>query len=577
MNVFRRMSIKLGLAPPSNSPTSTNTATTTTNTTTATLSPLHDEFGDELLRQTNSSNNQERRASRRMSLRKSIGKLFSGGGNHSPNSSASASSGTSSGNGDRNSASSSNSFGRLSLRKNSIKYKSGHRSGGGGDSSGGGFGFNVLTDMLQWYDQGVQQLEVERDYAGAIRNFDKVLQVEPLFLSALIQRAIAHCKANNELQWKKALEDVEKALATTSSTNDATNSSSSMGMLTDSTNSVNSSSSTNNSCHTKIQCWAIKAQCLIGLNQQEEALDTYQTIVKEGYCSSDSRTLLTRKEQSLLSKEELKLWQQRWKQLVDVIVQRCLLLIQMNRSDEAFPYYCTTVEELSKIRLSHKDENGDEQEEESGSDNEGNMEQLLILNGRATVLSHLKRSSEAMIALNNILEMDPGNAEAWTLKGQLYEKSGRLDAAIECFTTLLDMMIDREDPDTFYKRASVYFKLGEYNRARSDLNEAIKLNEHATDYRVMRGMVSLEMEMFSEAISDFTRVLNKHQGNLSSKQYIELLSNRSKCYMHMDMLSLALADAEKALEADPSRESSQDAVQELRELLGSEDKTTTVN
>ncbi len=128
--------------------------------------------------------------------------------------------------------------------------------------------------------------------------------------------------------------------------------------------------------------------------------------------------------------------------------------------------------------------------------------------------------SSGMDFLNKAIEADPGNTDAWRLRGkrrlvdgEILAASGKLDEAkkvreeaISDFTKLLEQ--NPEDPDALQAVAELLGRLGNYEEALANANKAIEKNPRAGSLFILRGRLYHQMKEYEKAIDDLNEAID---------------------------------------------------------------------
>lgn len=134
----------------------------------------------------------------------------------------------------------------------------------------------------------------------------------------------------------------------------------------------------------------------------------------------------------------------------------------------------------------------------------------------ATVASSTNRFEKAIKFYGQVLESDPeneGNCLIWGNLGSVYERMGKTDEALDCYTKALN--IQPKLIPVLEQRAGLYLDKGDKGRALLDFTSI--LNEKPDHEQALLGRAYLRMQqnMFPEARLDFESLLlnypqNKH-------------------------------------------------------------------
>ncbi len=216
-------------------------------------------------------------------------------------------------------------------------------------------------------------------------------------------------------------------------------------------------------------------------------------------------------------------------------------------------------------------------------------------------------NNEILDLLNRVLEVDPTHGEAYAYRGSIHRIAGDFEAASQDFETVLDfdpdnalllsmqarLLYDQGDLKAAQKLAYHAVKLDDtqaevfYNLARvlddpelqiDNYTQAIAISPRATFY-YHRGLVYKQLWLYSEALVDFTTVIeldpgyawaytaagniyNDHHmfkqalafyndGIVNNLTEASLFSNRGNVYTQLGQYEAAFADFERAIGLDP--------------------------
>ena len=144
------------------------------------------------------------------------------------------------------------------------------------------------------------------------------------------------------------------------------------------------------------------------------------------------------------------------------------------------------------------------------------------LRSKALVLraGYARKNLERMQYLDQAIEADSGNMDAWRLRGknrlvegEMLSAAGQLDLAkqtrekaIEDFSKLLDENPD--DPDALQAVAELMSRLGNNEEALAKADQAISKNPRAPSLLILRGRIRHEEKNYEGAIKDYNRAID---------------------------------------------------------------------
>jgi tetratricopeptide (TPR) repeat protein len=135
---------------------------------------------------------------------------------------------------------------------------------------------------------------------------------------------------------------------------------------------------------------------------------------------------------------------------------------------------------------------------------------------------------EANRELDHYLLSKPGTAQAYVLKGTIYEKEGFFTRAEDEYTRALHF--DSQSTSALEQRAGVLIRQGKPRRALDDLNALIKLSPHRTDILRTRARLHVKLNDHPAALADFGRIEALNPGDdqaLREKALVFIKTNRA--------------------------------------------------
>jgi tetratricopeptide (TPR) repeat protein len=204
-----------------------------------------------------------------------------------------------------------------------------------------------------------------------------------------------------------------------------------------------------------------------------------------------------------------------------------------------------------------------------------NTESVKTMLERATVLNDRERFDEALALLENAIQADRGNADAYYLRGVAYENLQRFDQALEAYSQCLRIQPDHTE--AFNNRGVVHGRMGNLDLAAGDLARAVELNpddalawsnlglayheigdlDSAVKYYseaskrsnspqilYQRGNSYLAAKRFQNAIDDYSRAIE------NDSMYSHAYLNRAIAYFRSGDMSSAAADLDRAEQFD---------------------------
>ena len=102
---------------------------------------------------------------------------------------------------------------------------------------------------------------------------------------------------------------------------------------------------------------------------------------------------------------------------------------------------------------------------------------------------------------------------------------------------------------SYYKRAYLYLKQNEYDKAINDYNKAIEFNPNKVSYYAERADLYAKQKEYLNAIKDYNKAIELNPNNAV------YYSKRAKVYEQQNEYDKALTDYNKAIELNPSKKS----------------------
>lgn len=197
---------------------------------------------------------------------------------------------------------------------------------------------------------------------------------------------------------------------------------------------------------------------------------------------------------------------------------------------------------------------------------------------KAENLVLLARFSEAQELVTGVLQIDKGNADAIYVRGLCLLYEDQIDSAFNHFTQVLRLAPDHAQAMGAYKHAKLLkktkeegneaYKHGKFQKAYDLYTQALSIDplNKKTNAKLYfnRALVLSRLTKTQEAIADCTDALKLDEG------YIKALTRRASCYMDVGEYESAVADYERLIKLDRSREHKrllQDAKQALKRSL----------
>jgi tetratricopeptide (TPR) repeat protein len=174
-------------------------------------------------------------------------------------------------------------------------------------------------------------------------------------------------------------------------------------------------------------------------------------------------------------------------------------------------------------------------EREMTAENWLNKEKTLWKGGKCT------DPKKAIEYLNNAIELKPDYAEAFGLRGLIYDTVlGQYHQAIKDYSEAIRLHPDYDSLN--YNRGLAYSRLGLYRQAIEDFNEAIRIEPYVAEAYFCRGNGYLKLGQYQRASEDFNEAINLKQ------DYVDAYNNRGVAYFSQFNNELGCRDAQKVCE-----------------------------
>ncbi|MEM7375266.1 MAG: tetratricopeptide repeat protein [Bacteroidota bacterium] len=198
--------------------------------------------------------------------------------------------------------------------------------------------------------------------------------------------------------------------------------------------------------------------------------------------------------------------------------------------------------------------------------------------GRACLRESRGDLQNALADIVEALDANPGYIEALLFRGDVYTKRSEWEQALEAYSEVLKQ---QRSANAFHKRAYVYQRMGQIDKALTDLNRAVDLRPTLETAWFDRGLIHQAAQRYDQALADFDQVLRLQPGNSkafcrkgevwvakgdsdSARHHFSLAMQmdpndaepyyqRSLLLLSEDNVQEALKDVEIALRKDPSR------------------------
>jgi tetratricopeptide (TPR) repeat protein len=121
---------------------------------------------------------------------------------------------------------------------------------------------------------------------------------------------------------------------------------------------------------------------------------------------------------------------------------------------------------------------------------------------------------EALFNLNKALDMDPNQAAAYYLRGNIKDNFEDRHGAMKDYNMAIEK--NPKFTDAFFARGNVKMKLQDYYGAIDDFTIAIGFNENYVDAYFNRGKAKQYLQAYQDAINDCTKIIQINSKNVDA-------------------------------------------------------------
>ncbi|MFH0948067.1 MAG: tetratricopeptide repeat protein [Elusimicrobiota bacterium] len=161
---------------------------------------------------------------------------------------------------------------------------------------------------------------------------------------------------------------------------------------------------------------------------------------------------------------------------------------------------------------------------------------------RALLFTKQKKYKNALDDVNNALRLNPLLENAYTIRGELYQKMGKVKRAKKDFLTVSEISKSR----TPYLEGLKYFNNETYSESIKFFTKSINLNPCSAETYNIRGLAYLKIGKTNDATNDFNKAIE------IDKKFIDAYNNRGTLYAGKCNYVLAMADFNKIIELQPN-------------------------
>lgn len=160
-------------------------------------------------------------------------------------------------------------------------------------------------------------------------------------------------------------------------------------------------------------------------------------------------------------------------------------------------------------------------------------------------------TGKAIELLNQAVELDPRNAEAFAQRGVACAQQERYGEALEDLAYALSI---EATPMRLTNFASMLMLLGRYEESLAEMNRVVEMNPDNAFVYINRGNAYYNLDRNEEALADYNAALALQSGEAKAWVY------RADTYMRMERYQEALADYRQACQLAPDNQRARDGV-----------------
>lgn len=175
------------------------------------------------------------------------------------------------------------------------------------------------------------------------------------------------------------------------------------------------------------------------------------------------------------------------------------------------------------------------------------------------------KSSEAQQAMEQGKQMETFPARSFRLAGEYYRTAGEYEKAIQEFSSSTSL---EEYPPGYRERAVSYMSLGQMRSALTDLKKSLQLNPYSSTTLSFLALAESQLGMKASSLEHIAKAFQ------AKAVPPIVLVNRAKIGANNGELKQALADANKAVQADPFLKEAFEARAGIRDKLGDKSGAT---
>jgi tetratricopeptide (TPR) repeat protein len=333
----------------------------------------------------------------------------------------------------------------------------------------------------EFYNRGLEKAK-QKDYAGAIEEFNRALQATPYFPEAYFQRGLAYYDSGEILQ---AVSDYSEVLK------------------------MNPES---------LEAYYSRALARVALKNLPGALEDVECAIRLNYNYAAAYSLrgMVRRKQGYIHDAIANFKKAAELYLAQKDKENCRLCLE--RIKQLQPPEKPTVQQAVSPTVSIKSE-------------KEYFTQLLDKAEKGD-------TREAIEDLNWVLQADPQDAQAYCCRGVVRCKMGNYQGAIADFNSALNLNF--QDAIVYRNRGKARSLLGDYQGAIADFNQALQIQPQDALVYVARGNAYRAMSNYLAAIQDYSQALQ------INPEDAQAYYNRGIAHTLLEEMQQAIEDYQKA-------------------------------
>ena len=174
-----------------------------------------------------------------------------------------------------------------------------------------------------------------------------------------------------------------------------------------------------------------------------------------------------------------------------------------------------------------------------------NPKDIIAYNRRGVAYKINKEYDKAITDYNRALEIDPSYVKALKNRADAYSLKNQYDLAVADYDAALKLF---PSENGYHGRGLVFYNEGLYERAISDYDKALGLNQKYIEAYISRGLAYMAQDKFDPALSDYNKALELDPYNENA--YIA----RGNAYQNKGLYDQAISDYNRAIEINHSSE-----------------------